>query len=721
MLPNNKMLPKFSLQSGQRKMNALVNKLLSLRRIEYLAIDRLLKIQQKSFKIQEFADIPEQVEIGKDVRDSFPELIGMESILAEILEEKQQSFHLKSIKRERNDGCSIYLDLYIFSDRGQLDGEHLIIFCEDVTDSMAAKQSILQAANENSIKVDYLSTARDYIDKLINSLGDVLLVTTASGTIKKVNQAALHLFEYTESEIIGKSISAIALDGELLDRFCQLPAEQKSQLCHQAKVVCQTKTGSKLTVAFSFSTLETRIESKHADSKTIQDFVWIGRNITEQQRTKKRQAMQYAVTRILSESSSLDSAIPKILQAICENLEWDVGELWLPVSQEKAPKLSVEKRVKTLSLLGEPLYCNPGETPFLQRMGVWQRNSEVSEFVEKSRQTIFALGEGLPGSVWQNGFAQWINDIVNDRNFSRSQLSQQAGLHSAFGFPIGAGDNIAGVMTFFSREKQQPDEELLQMMEATGCQLGQFVKRKSAEQELLKAEASLRILYDREKQQSKELQEKNLALELAKLELEAANQELQRLVSLDGLTQIANRRCFDTTLKLEWQRMGREKQSLSLILCDIDFFKLYNDTYGHQAGDECLKKVAEILKMSAQRGGDLAARYGGEEFALILPETDVRGAMQVAESIRRNLREAAIPHAASKVSNFVTASIGAASVVPRTGLSIKELIEQADRALYQAKLEGRDRVLYRDYSSVIEKILSVGKGVVNGDCQSGYN
>jgi diguanylate cyclase (GGDEF)-like protein/PAS domain S-box-containing protein len=715
------MLPKLSLLSGQKNMNALVNKLLSSRRIEYLAIDRQLNIQQKSLKVQDLADIPERVEIGKDVRDSFPELIGIESILDEIIKEKQQTFHLKSIKRERNDGHSLYLDLYIFSDREQHNCEQLIILCEDVTDSIAATQSIIQAANENSIKVDYLSNARDYIDKLINSLGDVLVVTTASGNIKKVNQAALHLFEYTESEIIGKSISAIALDGELLDRFCQLPAEQKSQLCHQAKVVCQTKTGSKLTVAFSFSTLETRIESKHAGSKTIQDFVWIGRNITEQQRTKKRQAMQYAVTRILSGSSSLDSAIPKILQAICENLEWDVGELWLPVSQEKESNFAVEKRVKTLSLLGIPLYCNAGETHFLQRRGVWQRNSEVREFVEKSRQMIFALGEGLPGSVWQNGFAQWINDIVNDRNFSRSQLSQQAGLHSAFGFPIGAGDKIAGVMTFFSREKQQPDEELLQVMEATGCQVGQFVKRKSAEQELLKAEASLRILYEQEKRQSEELQKKNLALELAKRELEAANRELQRLVSLDGLTQIANRRCFDKTLKLEWQRMGREKQSLSLILCDIDFFKLYNDTYGHQAGDECLKKVAEILKMSAQRGGDLAARYGGEEFALILPETDVRGAMQVAESIRRNLREAAIPHAASKVSNFVTASIGTASIVPRTGLSIKELIEQADRALYQAKLEGRDRIFCWDCSNVLEKIIYAGKGADDCDCQSGYN
>lgn len=701
MLYNNPIFSTTSLKSEPRNLNVLLNKLLSLRRIEYLAVDRQLKIQETSLKIKEFAERPEQVETGKDARDCFPELIGMESIINEIFEEKRQNFNLKSITRVLNDGSHLYLDLYIFSDREQPNGERLIIFCEDVTDSMAAKQNIVQAASESNIKVDYLSNARDYIDKIINLLGDVLLVTTASGTIKKVNQAARHLFGYTESELIGKSISAIAPNSELLSQFSQLPAEQKSELWHQVQVVCQTKTGAKLTLAFSCSTIKTNIDSQHADSETIQDFVCIGRDITELQRTKKRHATQYAVTRILSESNSLDSATPKILQAICENLEWDVGELWTPISQEKQPSMNGEKRVKTLQSLGVPLGCEFREISVLRRVGVWQRNSEVSEFVEKSRQMIFALGEGLTGSVWQSGFGQWMDDIVNDRNFLRSDLAEQAGLHSAFGFPIGASDRVMGVMTFFSREKQQPDEELLQMMEATGSQLGQFVKRKFAEQELLEVEASLRILYEQEKRQSKELQQKNLALELAKLELESANRELQRLASLDGLTQIANRRCFDKQLQLEWERMSREKEPLSLILCDLDFFKLYNDTYGHQGGDECLKKMAAILKMSAHRGGDVAARYGGEEFAVILPETDLKGAMRVAESIRRKLREAGIPHAASSVSEFVTASIGVASVLPRVELCIKELIEQADRALYQAKLEGRDRIFCRDDSSVV--------------------
>jgi diguanylate cyclase (GGDEF)-like protein len=268
-------------------------------------------------------------------------------------------------------------------------------------------------------------------------------------------------------------------------------------------------------------------------------------------------------------------------------------------------------------------------------------------------------------------------------------------------------------MTFFCREELPPDEDLLQIIGVVGFQLGEFVKRKYAEQELQQAEASIRFLYEEEKRQSEELARQNLALEQAKLELEAANMALQRLASVDGLTQIPNRRCFDKQLEIEWQWMEREKESLSLILCDIDFFKLYNDRYGHQGGDECLKQVAQILASNAQRPGDLAARYGGEEFAVILSRTDVKGAMQVAESIRSDLKAAAILHAASTVSEFVTLSIGIAHAVPAAGLSIQGLIGQADRALYRAKLEGRDRIVCLD----LKREFQGPEGVFSDDCE----
>ncbi|MBE9126472.1 MULTISPECIES: response regulator [unclassified Coleofasciculus] len=176
-------------------------------------------------------------------------------------------------------------------------------------------------------------------------------------------------------------------------------------------------------------------------------------------------------------------------------------------------------------------------------------------------------------------------------------------------------------------------------------------------------------------------------------ELEAANRELQRLACLDGLTQIANRRAFDEALQQEWRRLARERAPLSLILCDIDFFKAYNDTYGHQAGDECLKQVANSLRQAVKRPADLVARYGGEEFAIVLPNTQLKGAVKVAEIVRSELNAKAIAHSGSQISDCVTLSFGVAGVIPCPGTSPEQLIAEADQALYQAKVEGRDRVV----------------------------
>ncbi|NJR66061.1 MAG: PleD family two-component system response regulator [Leptolyngbyaceae cyanobacterium CRU_2_3] len=175
-------------------------------------------------------------------------------------------------------------------------------------------------------------------------------------------------------------------------------------------------------------------------------------------------------------------------------------------------------------------------------------------------------------------------------------------------------------------------------------------------------------------------------------QLEAANQELQRLVSLDGLTQLANRRRFDEYFDQEWRRMQREQRELGLVLCDIDFFKSYNDTYGHQAGDRCLQQVAKVLKSSARRAGDLVARYGGEEFALLLPNTGLAGAVSVAELACNAVRSLAIPHRSDK--RVVTLSAGAFSVVPSSDQDKNVFVAIADSALYQAKAEGRDRCCF---------------------------
>lgn len=175
-------------------------------------------------------------------------------------------------------------------------------------------------------------------------------------------------------------------------------------------------------------------------------------------------------------------------------------------------------------------------------------------------------------------------------------------------------------------------------------------------------------------------------------QLEAAVEKLNLLNSLDGLTSIANRRRFDECIQAEWTRGVRNTRPLSLMLADIDFFKLYNDTYGHQAGDECLKAVAGVFKTLLNRPGDMVCRYGGEEFGVILPETPKNGAILIAKNMCNQVEATEIRHEKSRVSNFVTVSIGVATVLPTRDLSPVELISAADKALYNAKHKGRNRV-----------------------------
>jgi diguanylate cyclase (GGDEF)-like protein len=171
---------------------------------------------------------------------------------------------------------------------------------------------------------------------------------------------------------------------------------------------------------------------------------------------------------------------------------------------------------------------------------------------------------------------------------------------------------------------------------------------------------------------------------------------------IDGLTQIANRRRFDEYLLQEWNRHRRIQLPLSLLICDVDHFKLYNDGHGHQAGDECLKSVAKAINQCF-RSGDLVARYGGEEFAMVLPHTDCSGAVLVAERVRTAIDAASLRHQVSPVADRVTVSIGVACMTPqpKDGEDIRALIEEADRNLYLAKHRGRNRVSHRDEENPI--------------------
>jgi len=278
--------------------------------IDYLIVNHSLAITEMSAGVKRFADSDHEVKIGLDVRLGFPELIGSEDSLLALLSQSSNhspdSFTLKGMARTEQDGSQLYFDLFVRTDFPNID--NLLIFLAEVTDRMMLEQTLVQSSNETQILLTALANSRDYVDKIITSMADALLVTDTSGAIKKVNPAAQNMFGYSEAELINQSISFLITDIEVLHQIGQCAVLTKAELCRDLEVICLTKAGKRLTVYFSCA---------FAGDAPEQDLIYIGRDISDRKKAEVK----------LQESESLyrdlfEDAIELMFEHASDLIQW---------------------------------------------------------------------------------------------------------------------------------------------------------------------------------------------------------------------------------------------------------------------------------------------------------------------------------------------------------------------------------------------------------------
>jgi diguanylate cyclase (GGDEF)-like protein len=310
---------------------------------------------------------------------------------------------------------------------------------------------------------------------------------------------------------------------------------------------------------------------------------------------------------------------------------------------------------------------------------------DLVKYIRENLHNFFVriiLRTGQPGEVPEISIIKGYD--INDYK-TKTELTQQK-LFSALVTAIRSYRDIVTIED--ARHEIAVLNEKLQDFNRT---LEETVRIRTQELEAKNCELELEIQARLKAQE--ELQKINKALDLANKELDRANHQLISAANQDGLTQIANRRRFDEYFDQTWRQALRDRKILTLLLCDIDYFKLFNDTYGHVEGDRCLQRVAETLETVIERPMDLAARYGGEEFALILPNTNLQGGWIIAEKLLAAIEQLGIFHSSSPVSDRITLSIGIAGLLPTAKITAQTLLSATDIALYEAKKTGRARIV----------------------------
>jgi diguanylate cyclase (GGDEF)-like protein/PAS domain S-box-containing protein len=477
----------------------------------------------------------------------------------------------------------------------------------ELTERIHTQQGVEEALRQTSQKFEALIDASPI--SIIARDRDMLIV--------KWNDAAERLFGWKEQEVLGKLMPFVP--PELEDEVMAMRQRLRfGEPVTDFETVRLHKNGTRINVSLS-----TTIMRDSAGQPT--GFITLATDITERKRAERRLQMEHSVTRILEESRSVEDALPRLLHTIAEAGGWAYAARW---ELDKPANL-------------------------LRCMETWCVDApEVREFMAFSRvrnQTV-GTSKGPIHQVWVTNAPVWIPDVAHDINMRRAPAALKAGLHSVFAFPILVGDEFYGVIELFARDARQPDPGLLGAVHTIGSQIGQFMARKTAEQ------------------------------------------NLRFFASHDSLTGLSNRTMFNDRLHQALAQAARFERSLALLFIDLDGFKLVNDTLGHAIGDLLLAELANRLRATL-REGDVIGRMGGDEFVVLIEEFTEAG--QVAEVAKKLLDTVGRPFSLQGRECQVSASLGI-SIYPDDGKDADTLIKNADIAMYLVKQQGKNS--FRFYS-----------------------
>ncbi len=496
----------------------------------------------------------------------------------------------------------------------------------DLIDRLAASNHQLSSANERLTErvaadlrnEEALRETSQKFDALIDASPLAIIIRDSQGRIEKWNPAAERIFGWSELELLGKIVPwyppGLEDEGHRY-RSRILRGEAFSNV----EAVRLRKDGTLVTISLSGAPLYSRAGAAIG-------VLVIAADITARKRVERRLQMEHDITRVLAEANSIDEAVPAVLRTIATSSGWAYGARW------------------DLDPAAGELRC--AET--------WcEAAPKLAEFVELNRQRVQRLDRttGLIHRVWESNSPEWIEDLAQEEGMRRAAAAVEAGLHSAFAFPIRIGNEFYGVMEFFGYTVREPDPDLMEIVHTTGSQIGQFLARKAAEQ------------------------------------------DLQFVATHDPLTGLSNRRLFADRLSHALAQAQRYHRRLAVLFVDLDGFKVINDTLGHEAGDLFLRQVATRLR-EGLREGDIIGRIGGDEFVVLVEEFG--DPAQVIGIARKIIDAIAHPIQLRGQECHVTASVGI-STYPGDGRDSQTLLKNADSAMYRAKELGKNR--FEFYSS----------------------